>query len=83
MLEEFISLNSQLEALSKEAKLHQKEVKQLEEKLVITKDLYQIFSKELMIVVLQDFLPSLQEVINSYLSQIVAYEVRFVTPDQE
>ena len=82
-IEEFITLNSQLESLSKEAKLHQKEVKQLDEKLSITKDLYQIFSKELMIVVLQDFLPSLQEVINSYLSQIVEYEVRFMTPEEE
>lgn len=47
------------------------------------KELYAIFSKELMVVVLQDFLPSLQDVLNSYLAQIVDYEVRFTSPVDE
>lgn len=58
----------------------QKKIKTLKEKLVITKDLYQIFSKELMTVVLQDFLPTLQEVLNSYLWQIVDYQIKFLSP---
>ncbi len=70
----------QLQELSEQYNKHQKEVKILQEQLQISKDLYQIFSKELMIVVLQDFLPALQEVLNSYLSQIVEYEIRFLTP---
>jgi DNA repair exonuclease SbcCD ATPase subunit len=37
----------------------------------------------LMIVVLQDFLPALQEILNSYLAQIVWYEVRFLQPENE
>ncbi len=72
-----------LHLLVTESKQHQLEVKQLNEELVITKDLYQIFSKELMIVVLQDFLPTLEEVINSHLSQIVDYQIKFVTPTDD
>ena len=72
-----------LDVLVTESKQHQLEVKQLTEELVITKELYQIFSKELMIVVLQDFLPTLQEVINSYLSQIVEYQIAFLTPQDD
>lgn len=75
----FVSLH----ALVTEAKAHQLEVKQLEEKLIRIKELHQIFAKELMIVVLQDFLPTLQEVINSYLVQIVDYEIKFLTPQEE
>lgn len=52
----------------------------LQEELKKLKNLYQIFSKELLVVVLQDFLPQLEEVINAYLSQVVEYEVRFLTP---
>ncbi len=53
---------------------------ELEEELKRLKTLYQIFSKELLVVVLQDFLPQLEEVINAYLSQVASYEVRFLTP---
>jgi len=60
-----------------EYKLSQIEVKKLKEDEEILTNLYQIFSKELMLVVLQDFLPSLQDVINNLLSQVVDYEVKF------
>ncbi len=80
-LELLIKHAQQLELLVDDATKHKKEIKILEEKLVITKDLYQIFNKELMVVVLQDFLPALQEILNSFLAQIVEYEVRFLTPD--
>ncbi len=53
------------------------EVKQLQEKEKMLTDLANIFSKELLLLVLQDFLPSLQEVMNSYLAQLVDYTVQF------
>jgi len=52
-------------------------VKQLQEKEKMLTDLANIFSKELLLLVLQDFLPSLQEVMNSYLAQLVDYTVQF------
>lgn len=53
------------------------EVKQLQETEKMLSDLTTIFSKELLLLVLQDFLPSLQEVMNSYLAQLVEYTVHF------
>ena len=73
----------ELSQLVSEHAAAQLELKILKEKLVKTKELYQIFSKELMIVVLQDFLPSLQEVLNSYLAQLVDYQVKFRTPNSD
>jgi len=70
-----------IQEIATEYKQQQIKTKKLQEQLQITKELHHIFSKELMIVVLQDFLPALQEIINSYLSQIVDYEIRFVSPD--
>lgn len=52
----------------------------LEDRIQKVKALYQIFSKELLVVVLQDFLPQLEDVINAFLAQVVAYEVRFASP---
>ena len=69
-----------LSALIADTATQRKQIKQLQEKLVVTKELYQIFSKELMTVVLQDFLPTLEEVLNSYLGQLVDYQVKFLTP---
>ena len=73
----------QLSQLISDHESSQVQIKILQEKLKKTKELYQIFSKELMIVVLQDFLPSLQEVLNSYLAQLVDYQVVFRTPNSE
>lgn len=44
------------------------------------KELLTVFQKELLIVVLQDFLPVLEEVINSYLVQIVGFSLQFALP---
>lgn len=52
----------------------------IEQELKRVKALYTIFAKELMVVVLQDFLPQLQEVINANLAQVVSYQVRFEIP---
>lgn len=56
-------------------------IKQLQEEEQMAKELYAIFSKELMVVVLEDFLPVLQERINLYLAQMVDYEIRFAQID--
>lgn len=71
-----------LQSLLQDYTSNQLEIKKLNEKLSRIKDLHHIFSKELMIVVLQDFLPTLEEVLNSYLGQIVEYQIRFVTPTE-
>lgn len=66
-----------ISVLVQEYKDLQVEVKQLQKEEKLLSDLYNIFSKELMLVVLQEFLPSLENIINSFLSQIVDYEIRF------
>lgn len=53
------------------------ELKQLQETEKMLTDLNTIFGKELLLIVLQDFLPSLQEVMNVYLAQLVEYTVHF------
>lgn len=58
-------------------------LKKLQDTLKKTKELYHIFSKELMIVVLQDFLPSLEAALNTYLAQLVDYQVSFKTPNSD
>jgi DNA repair exonuclease SbcCD ATPase subunit len=52
-------------------KQNQLEVKKLKEDEKIYSDLYNIFSKELMLIVLTDFLPSLEDIINNLLVQVV------------
>ena len=39
--------------------------------------LYNIFSKELMLLVLKDFLPQIEEIMNTYLSQVVDFQIDF------
>jgi len=56
-------------------------IKQLQEQEQMAKELYTIFSKELMVVVLQDFLPVLEQVINENLAKMVDYEIRFTVPE--
>ncbi len=53
------------------------EIEKLKEKEKIYQNLQNILWKELMIVVLQEFLPILEEVINWLLSQVVDYNVIF------
>ncbi|MEI7562590.1 MAG: hypothetical protein WCJ39_02500 [bacterium] len=40
-------------------------------------ELYNIFAKELLLLVLQDSLPVLNEIINNYLTQVVDYQIKF------
>ena len=50
-------------------------IKSLKEQETVVHNLYQIFSKELLLVVLQDSLPVLADILNAYLSQVVDYTV--------
>ena len=52
------------------------EVKRLKEDEKILADLYQIFAKELLLIVVQKNLPLLQDLMNSYLSQVVDYQLQ-------
>lgn len=55
----------------------QMQVKQLQQEEEIVSNLYNIFSKELLLLVLQDHLPVLSDIINSYLAQVVEYQINF------
>lgn len=59
---------------------HQK-IQLLKDELKRNKQLIAVFSKELMVVALQDFLPSLETVINTFLDEVVTYQIRFLTPE--
>jgi hypothetical protein len=63
--------------LAQQSSSKQKQLKQLQVDEVRVKNLYHIFSKELMYVVLEDTLPVLFDIINAYLAQIVDYSIRF------
>lgn len=54
-----------------------KELEALKQKDKILKDLINILGKELMVVVLQNFLPLLEEQINVFLAQVVDFELKF------
>lgn len=54
----------------------QLEVKKLKEDEKILTDLYQIFAKELLLIVVQKNLPLLQDLMNSYLAQVVDYQLQ-------
>ena len=53
------------------------QVKQLQQEEEVVNNLYNIFSKELLLLVLQDHLPVLSDIINSYLAQVVEYQINF------
>ncbi|MEI6673367.1 MAG: hypothetical protein WCL02_08985 [bacterium] len=64
-----------IDILIHEFKQHQLERQRLEEQETILGNLYTIFSKELLLLVLQDHLPILNDIVNNYLSQIVDYQI--------
>lgn len=64
-----------MEVLISEFKNVQLESKQLQEEESMLGELYAIFAKELLLLVLQDSLPVLNDIINNYLSQVVDYQV--------
>ncbi|HKL44372.1 MAG TPA: hypothetical protein VJ892_03775, partial [Candidatus Absconditabacterales bacterium] len=58
-----------------EFKDSQLSIKKLKEDEKVVKDLYQIFSKELLLFVLEGYLPVLTDIINSFLAQVVEYNI--------
>ena len=64
-----------IDMLINEFKEHQLERQKLEEQEAILGNLYTIFSKELLLLVLQDHLPIINDIVNNYLSQIVDYQI--------
>lgn len=57
------------------------QLKILQDEEKILKDLVGVFGKELMLLVLQEFLPALEDEINILLNRVVDYEVRFEISD--
>lgn len=68
-------IHHDIEILVDEFKEHQLDVQKLKEQETILWNLYTIFSKELLLLVLQDHLPILNDIINTYLAQIVDYQI--------
>ncbi len=66
-----------LQVLTNEFKDIQIEVKWLQEEEKLLNELYNIFAKELLLMVLQDSLPVLNDIINNYLTQVVDYQIKF------
>jgi len=64
-----------MENIINEFKESQLSIKKLKENEKVVKDLYQIFSKELLLFVLEWYLPVLTDIINSFLAQVVEYTI--------
>lgn len=75
-----ILLNQIIELIETYREKHQK-IQSYKDELKRNKELTTIFSKELMVVALQDFLPSLESVINTFLDEVVDYQIKFLTPE--
>ncbi|MEF2175054.1 MAG: hypothetical protein V3575_01175, partial [Candidatus Absconditabacteria bacterium] len=76
-LEKFMKIVNSTNEMIIEFKQLQLEVSKFKEDEKIYGDLFNVFSKELMRVVLEQFLPSLTDAINNYLVQIVDYTLKF------
>jgi len=64
-----------IQNLIEEFKNSQLALNKLKQEEKIVKDLYQVFSKELLLFVLEWYLPILTDIINSFLAQVVEYSV--------
>lgn len=72
---ECIRIQRDIENMINEFKTLQRETEILRKQEKQINNLYTIFSKELLLLVLQDHLPILNDIINNYLSQIVDYQI--------
>jgi len=70
-----IAIQRDIENMINEFKILQRETEVLKKQEKQIWNLYTIFSKELLLLVLQDHLPILNDIINNYLSQIVDYQI--------
>lgn len=75
IITEYTQLVDRLGLLLSEFKENQLLIKQLKEKEKILSDLYLVFSKELLLIVVQSNLPQIQDLMNMYLSQVVDYQL--------
>lgn len=72
---QYIIIQRDLQNTIADFKKLQIEIEELKKQEKQLNNLYEIFSKELLLLVLQDHLPVLNDIINNYLSQIVSYEI--------
>lgn len=72
---ECIDTIKNIKSLIIDFKSTQIEIKKMKEDESILNDLYQIFSKEILLIALRDNLPILTEIINAFLSQVVEYQI--------
>lgn len=72
---EMIQIYRDIDMLINDFKALQVEKKQLEDQETIINNLYTIFAKELLLLVVQDHLPTINDIINNYLAQIVSYQI--------
>lgn len=70
-----IFIQRDIENTINEFKTIQRDIEILKKQEKEINNLYAIFSKELLLLVLQDHLPILNDIINNYLSQIVDYQI--------
>ena len=75
LLHDYSQSLDRLSHLVSEYKQSQHEINTLKDQEKILGDLYQIFSKELLFIVVRNSLPILQEIINSRLSTVVDYQI--------
>lgn len=70
-----ISTIKDIKTLILEYKSTQIEIKKMKEEEILLNDLYQIISKEILLIALKDNLPILTDIINTFLAQVVDYQI--------
>lgn len=72
---ECINTIKNIKTLIIEYKTTQIEIKKMKEEEILLNDLYQIISKEILLLALRDNLPILTDIINTFLAQVVDYQI--------
>lgn len=72
---ECINTIKNIKTLIIEYKTTQIEIKKMKEEEILLNDLYQIISKEILLLALRDNLPILTDIINTFLAQVVEYQI--------
>ncbi len=75
-IEKYKNIVVQIKNLVSDIKENNLEIKKIKEKLIIVSNLYNLFSKELLLIVLQESIPILNDIINSYLAEVVDYQIK-------
>ncbi len=65
-----------LQTLITEYKEQQRELQKLKEQETIVSNLYNIVSKEILLLILEEHIPTINDIINVYLTQIGNYQIR-------